>query len=66
MSTKLDNSKLLGFLELDKELNRRITVVAVGGTAMTLLGAKPSTTDVDFDMPGEDFLEFRHILVGSN
>lgn len=55
----LDNTKLLDFLgEIDKELERRIVVVAVGGTAMTLLNAKPSTIDVDFTIPGEFYGEF--------
>jgi hypothetical protein len=55
----LDNTKLLDFLEeVDKELSRRIVVVAVGGTAMTLLKAKPSTIDVDFTIPGEFYDEF--------
>ena len=45
----LDNTKLLDFLgEVDKELSRKIVVVAIGGTAMTLVKAKPSTIDVDF------------------
>jgi len=31
----LDNTKLLDFLgEIDKELTRKITVIAVGGTAI--------------------------------
>ncbi len=31
-----DNTKLLDFLdEIDRELERRIVIVAVGGTAMT-------------------------------
>src|SRR5438445_1101735 len=59
----LDNTKLLNFLEeIDKELTRRITLVAAGGTAMTLLKAKPSTIDVDFTLPGEDYTEFTRIL----
>jgi hypothetical protein len=33
-------------------------VVAVGGTAMTLLNAKPSTIDVDFTIPSEYYSEF--------
>ena len=37
--------------ELDKELERKITVVAVGGTAMTLHNTKASTIDVDFTIP---------------
>ena len=55
----LDNSRLLDFLdEMDKKLERRIIVVAVGGTAMTLLKAKPSTIDVDFTIPSEYFDDF--------
>jgi len=59
----LDNTKLLDFLEeINKELTRRIAVVAVGGTAMTLLKAKPSTIDVDFTIPGEYYDEFQSAL----
>lgn len=54
-----DNTKLLDFLgEIDKELKRRIIVVAVGGTAMTLLNAKPSTIDIDFTIPAKYYDEF--------
>lgn len=54
----LDNTKLLDFLdEIDKELKRKIVVVAVGGTAMTLLNIKPSTIDVDFTIPSEYYGE---------
>lgn len=60
---QLDKSRLLDFLEtLDAELSRKITLVAVGGTAMTLLDLKPSTIDIDFTLPGEDYLEFRKVL----
>ena len=59
----LDNAKLLGFLgEIDKELSRKIAVVAVGGTAMTLVNAKPSTIDIDFTIPGEDYDEFERAM----
>lgn len=59
----LDNTRLLDFLgELDKELSRKIIVVAVGGTAMTLLKAKPSTIDVDFTIPAEYYDEFEAVL----
>ena len=55
----LDNTRLLDFLgEIDRELSRKIckymvmdkqvVIVAVGGTAMTLVNAKPSTIDIDF------------------
>lgn len=59
----LDKTKLLQFLEIvDKELNRRITLVAAGGTAMTLLDLKPSTIDIDFTAPRDDVREFNKTL----
>ncbi len=39
----LNKKALFDFLELDKEAAQKITLVAVGGTAMTLIDAKPST-----------------------
>ena len=55
----LDNTKLLDFLEeIDRELSRKIVIVAVGGTAMTLVNAKPSTIDIDFTILGNDYDEF--------
>lgn len=51
----LDKSALLDFLRiLDNEISKKITVVAVGGTAMTLLDLKPSTIDIDFTIPSND------------
>ncbi|MBI5002017.1 hypothetical protein HZC31_01380 [Candidatus Woesearchaeota archaeon] len=45
----IDKSELLAWLaEKDKILEKEIILVAVGGTAMTLLGLKSSTIDVDF------------------
>jgi len=59
----VDSRELIGFLEeVEKTLSRDITLVAVGGTALTLLGVKPSTRDIDFTMPGEDYDEFRNAL----
>jgi len=59
----LDKSVLLDFLTvLDDEVGRRITLVAVGGTAMTLLDLKPSTIDVDFTIPSEDRCVFDESL----
>ncbi len=59
----LDRSELLAFLgEVDKELDRDITLVAVGGTALTILGVKPSTVDIDFTLPSEDYDEFKRAL----
>jgi hypothetical protein len=59
----LDSGELIGFLEeVEETLSRGVTIVAVGGTALTLLGVKPSTRDVDFTMPGEYYDEFRNAL----
>jgi len=58
----LDNTKLFGLLEIiDKETPRKITLVAAGGTAMTLLNLKPSTIDIDFTAPAEDARLFNKI-----
>lgn len=54
---------LFDFLEIvGNELKRKITLVAVGGTAMTLLDVKPSTIDVDFTASSEDMQEFERTL----
>ncbi len=59
----LDKSTLLDFLEeVDKELEVSITLVAVGGTALTLLDAKTSTIDVDFTIPSNDYAVFQKAL----
>lgn len=59
----LNKQQLLDFLEeLDKELDKKITVVAAGGTAMTLHDAKPSTIDVDFTIPTGSYEEFKRVL----
>ncbi|WNZ28666.1 MAG: hypothetical protein IAX21_08395 [Candidatus Bathyarchaeota archaeon] len=55
----LDKTSLFDFLEvLDKELEKKITLVAVGGTAMTLLDLKSSTIDIDFTIPSENRDEY--------
>ncbi|MGI0073521.1 MAG: DUF6036 family nucleotidyltransferase [Nitrosotalea sp.] len=57
----LDNTRLLDLLgEIDKELTHKIVIVAVGGTAMTLLKAKSSTIDVDFTIPSQYYDDFEH------
>ena len=59
----LDKAQLLDFLRIvEKELSRQITLVAVGGTALTLLDLKPSTIDIDFTGPGEDVTDFKEAL----
>jgi hypothetical protein len=56
---QFDKSRLLDFLEtLDNEMTERITIVAVGGTAMTILNLKTSTIDIDFTVPSSDYQEF--------
>ncbi len=58
-----DKSALFEFIEVvSEELTRRITLIAVGGTAMTLLDLKPSTIDIDFTIPEEDLREFARVL----
>jgi hypothetical protein len=55
--------KLISFLkEIDKELREEIQLNAVGGTAMTLLGLKTSTRDVDFDVSEKDNIELKRVL----
>lgn len=45
----ITKTNLLTWLkEVDKKLKSKIIITAVGGTAMTLLGLKPSTIDIDF------------------
>ena len=59
----IDKTELLKFLkEVDKALDKAITLTAVGGTAMTLLGTKSSTIDIDFDLSREDAVVFRKAL----
>jgi len=58
----LDRSGLIGLLTaVDRELERKIILVAAGGTAMTLLDLKPSTIDIDFTGPYDDIKEFNRI-----
>lgn len=59
----LDKRRLLDFLEeVDKELGGPVTLVAVGGTALTLIDAKTSTIDADFTIPGDDYSVFKKTL----
>jgi hypothetical protein len=58
-----DKKLLLEFLEvLNEDLTKKITLVAAGGTAMTLLDLKPSTIDIDFTIPSSDLPEFERAL----
>lgn len=54
-----DKQFLLDYLSVvDNLLERKIILVAAGGTAMTLLNIKNSTKDVDFTGPSKDIIEF--------
>lgn len=57
MITKQDLLSWLG--EVDRRLEKEMTIIAVGGTAMTLLNLKESTKDVDFCVDSKDFAEFK-------
>jgi len=52
MQQRLTKNQLLEILEgWNHILRRRVRMIACGGTAMTLLGVKASTRDVDFMVP---------------
>ncbi len=52
MEYRLDKNRLLVILgEWNHFLKRKVHLIACGGTAMTLIGVKPSTKDVDFMAP---------------
>jgi hypothetical protein len=62
----LDKSVLLDFLTvLDEKIRGKITLVAVGGTAMTFLDLKTSTIDVDFTIPSKDRPIFESLSEGT-
>lgn len=53
---EVNNEKLIAYLrEIDELLEVDIRVIAVGGTAMTLLGLKSSTIDIDFNFDDKDY-----------
>ena len=55
----LDKSTLFNLLKnFDEEATKKIILVAVGGTAMTLLDLKTSTIDIDFTIPHDYKPEF--------
>jgi len=54
MEYRLDKDRLLDIMgEWNRFLKRKVHLIACGGTAMTLIGVKPSTKDVDFIAPKE-------------
>lgn len=61
----LDKRSLLEFLEeVDRASQEAMTLVAVGGTALTLMDVKRSTRDVDFTGPGPAIAALRGIVRG--
>lgn len=60
---QFNKQRLMEFLEVvDKELEEPVELTAVGGTAMTLLGLKDSTLDIDFDVEADRAIGFRKTL----
>ena len=54
---------LLNWLKkIDGKLKKNITLIAVGGTAITLLNFKESTIDVDFDVSRDDYNLFKNAI----
>ena len=59
----IDRNELVKWLKsIDKKLHSKITLIAVGGTAMTLLGLKSSTRDVDFCIKSDEKKDFEKAL----
>ena len=62
----IDKNDLVKWLQkVDKNIKKHILVVAVGGTAMTLLGLKSSTVDVDFCVNSKDKEELEAAISGT-
>jgi len=60
---QLSSRHIIGFLEeVGKNLDQRITLVAAGGTALTLYRLKQSTIDADFTGPRKDIGLFRRAV----
>jgi hypothetical protein len=61
METRLNKDLLLKYLaQWNSFLKRKIHCIACGGTAMTLLGVKISTRDIDFMVP--DIKEYNYLI----
>ena len=62
MITLEEQQKL--FLNVSKKLKKKMTVYAVGGTAMTLLGIKDTTLDIDIVFEtNEDREAFKEAII---
>ena len=61
MEYRLDKDALLTILQQwNSFLKKRVHLIACGGTAMTLLGVKASTKDVDFIVP--NMAEYNYLI----
>jgi hypothetical protein len=61
MKYKLDKRALLNILgQWNGFMRRKVHLIACGGTALTLMGIKPSTKDVDFIVPNEP--EYKYLI----
>ncbi len=59
----IEKKGLMALLEaIDNKVVKPIKLVAVGGTAMTLLGIKASTIDIDFEVLYDDYSAFKKAL----
>ena len=55
MNYRIDKSQLLERLNLwNTFLKKKVSLIACGGTALTLLGVKSSTKDIDLIVPNEN------------
>jgi len=60
----ITKDNLLDWLrKIDKKVKQKITLVAVGGTALTLVGLKSSTIDVDFCIDSKNAEIFKRIIM---
>ncbi len=58
---RIDKQELLNTIRgWDSFLKRKVHLIACGGTALTLLGIKPSTKDVDLIVP--DLGEYKYLI----
>jgi hypothetical protein len=61
MNDRANKELLLSRLaDWDSFLKKRVRLIACGGTALTLLGVKPSTKDIDFIVP--DLEEYEYLV----
>lgn len=59
----IDKNNLLEWLKrIDNKLKNKITIIAIGGTAITLLGFKSSTIDIDFCISSKEKDNFEKAL----